>query len=121
VKCAINHTHYLSLPPALWSSVTSNIAALSRIVLQVFEHSGHGAQFRSIPEVTALLQLYQYVLLPPTNFLTLLNTQPLKVSNTGFELFPVDMVLFNDLKRGKEQLKKAMKAFRKREKAEDNA
>jgi len=30
-------------------------------------------------------------------------------------------VLFNDLKRGKEQLRKAMKAFRKRQKAEDSA
>ena len=103
------------------ADVTSNIAALSKIVLQVFEHSGHGAQFRSIPEVTALLQLHQYVLLPPTCFLTLLNTQPLKVNNSGFELSPIDMVLFNDLKRGKEQLRKAMKAFRKRQTAEDNA
>jgi hypothetical protein len=103
------------------ADITSNIAALSKIILQVFEHSGHGAQFRSIPEVTALLKLHQYVLLPPTSFLTLLNAQPLKVNNSGFELSPVDMVLFNDLKKGKEQLRKAMKAFRKRQKAEDSA
>jgi len=31
------------------------------------------------------------------------------------------MALFNDLRNGKEQLKKATKAFRKREKAEDDA
>jgi len=103
------------------ADITNNIAALSRIVLQVFEHSGHGSQFRSIPEVTALLQVHQHVLLVPTGFLILLNTQPLKVNNSGFQLSPVDMALFNDLKNGKEQLKKAMKAFRKREKTSDDA
>jgi len=102
------------------ADVTSNITALSKIILQVFEHSSHGAQFHSIPEVTALLQLHQYVLLPPTSFLTLLNAQLLKVNNSGFKFSPVDMVLFNDLKRGKEQLRKAMKAFRKCQKAEDS-
>jgi hypothetical protein len=53
-------------------------------------------------------------LLPQTNFLTLLNTQQLKVNNGGFDLSPVNMVLFYDLKKGKDELKKAMKAFRKR-------
>jgi hypothetical protein len=91
----------------------SNIAALSCIVLQVFGHSGHSTQFHSIPEATALHQVNQHVLLSPTSFLTLLNTRPLKVNNSRFELSPVDMVLFKDLKKGKEQLKKAMKAFRK--------
>ena len=100
---------------------TSNIAALSRIVLQVFEPSGHGSQFHSIPEVTALLQVHQHVLLPPTNFLTVLNTRPLQVNNSGFDLSPADMEVFNDLKTGKTQLKKAMKDFRKREKAEDKS
>ena len=103
------------------ADVTSNIAALSRIVLQVFEHSSHGNQFRSIPEATALLQVHQYVLLPQTNFLTLLNTQQFKVNNSRFDLSPVNMVLFNDLKKGKDELKKAMKAFRKQEKVEDKA
>ena len=53
-----------------------------------------------------------------------LRTRPVpqeKVNNSGFQLSPVDMALFNDLKNGKEQLKKAMKAFRKREKTEDDA
>jgi hypothetical protein len=44
---------------------------------------------------------------------------PLKVNNSGFDLSPVDMMLFNDLKKSKAELKKAMKAFRKREKVED--
>ena len=100
-------------------AITSNSAALSWIVLQVFEHSSHGNQFHSIPEATVLLQVHQYVLLPQTNFLTLLNTQQFKVNNSGFDLSPVNMVLFNDLKKGKDELKKAMKAFRKREKVED--
>ncbi|KAF8799978.1 hypothetical protein BYT27DRAFT_7119063 [Phlegmacium glaucopus] len=58
------------------ADVTSNIAALSRIVPQ-------------------------HVLLPPTNFLAVLNTRPLQVNNNGFNLSPVDMELFNDLIRGK--------------------
>jgi len=103
------------------ADVTNNIATLSGIVLQVFKRSSHGSQFHSIPEATALLQVHQHVLLAPTSFLILLNMQPLKVNNSGFQLSPVDMVLFNDLRNGKEQLKKAMKAFRKQEKVEDNA
>jgi hypothetical protein len=43
----------------------------------------------------------------------------LKVNNSGFDLSPIDMVLFDDLKKGKAQLKKAMKDFKKREKVED--
>jgi len=70
----------------------------------------------SIPEATAFLQVHQHVLLPQTNFLTLLNARPLKVNNSGFDLSPVDMVLFNDLKKGKDELKRPTKAFRKREK-----
>jgi len=42
-----------------------------------------------------------------------MNAQPFKVNNSGFDLSPVNMVLFNDLKKGKDELKKAMKAFRK--------
>jgi len=88
----------------------------------LFEHSGHSSQFCSILEATALLQVWhQHVLLAPTSFLILLNTQPLKVNNSGFQLSPVDMALFNDLRNGKEQLEKAMKAFREREKGEDDA
>jgi hypothetical protein len=73
------------------ADVTNNIAALSRIVLQVFAHSDHGSQFHSIPEVTALLQVHQHILLMPMSFLILLNTQPLKVNNSEFQLSPVDM------------------------------
>ena len=57
--------------------------------------------------------------LGPTNFLTLLNNRLLKVNNSGFDLSPIDMVIFDELKKGKAQLKMAMKAFKKREKVED--
>ena len=43
----------------------------------------------------------------------------LKSTTVDFDLSPVDMVLFNNLKKCKAELKKAMKAFRKREKVED--
>ena len=47
---------------------------------------------------------------------TVLNTRPLKVNNSGFDLSPVDIVFFNEPKKGKAEL---MKAFRKREIVED--
>ena len=53
------------------------------------------------------------------NYLAVLNTRPLQVNNRGFDLSPANMVLFNDLKQWKAQLKKAMKDFRKREKVKD--
>jgi hypothetical protein len=43
----------------------------------------------------------------------------LKVNNSRFDLSPVNVVLLNDFKKGKAELKKAMKAFRKRKKVED--
>ena len=43
---------------------------------------------------------------------------PLKI-DSGFDLSPIKMVLFNELKRGKAELKKTMKALRKWEKVKD--
>ena len=99
---------------------------LSQIVLQVFEHSSHSAHFCSILEPTTLLQVLIPTCPAPTNkfshpseYLTI--ESKLKINNSRFKLSPINMVLFNDLKKGKEQLKKAMKAFRKKETAEDDA
>lgn len=57
------------------ADVTSNIAALSQIVLQVFKHS-HGNQFCSIHEICPAI---------PNKL------QPLNVNNIRFNLLPVDM------------------------------
>jgi hypothetical protein len=59
------------------------------------------------------------ILLPQTNLLALLNTRPLKVNNSGFDLSLINIVLFNSLKKAKAKLKKAMKVFRKRKKVKD--
>jgi hypothetical protein len=56
---------------------------------------------------------WPHILLPQTSFLAVLNARPLQVNNSGFDLSPVDMALFDDLKQGKAQLKKVMKDFRK--------
>ena len=60
------------------------------------------------------------------SFFRSLNTSAMAASSVPlqrrlhyFDLSPVDMVLFNDLKMAKAELKKAMKAFRKREKVQD--
>ncbi|KAJ7814859.1 hypothetical protein B0H13DRAFT_2242659 [Mycena leptocephala] len=47
---------------------SSNISALSKISVQLFENL-HGAQFRSIPASTAMLHAKQFAHIPPINFL----------------------------------------------------
>ncbi|KAF8209530.1 hypothetical protein K438DRAFT_1503605, partial [Mycena galopus ATCC 62051] len=47
---------------------SSNISALSKISVQVFENL-HGAQFRSIPLATAAVQTKQFAHIPPIQFL----------------------------------------------------
>lgn len=99
------------------ADTTTNISALSRVVIRVFEHT-HGCQFRAIPSATAILQAHQFALLPPSNVISILSTGPQTLNHSGFDLSPTDMTLFNDLRRGNAivQLRLAMKAFRKREK-----
>ena len=99
------------------ADTTTNISALSRIVVRVFEHT-HGRQFRAIPSATAMLQAHQFALLPPSNIISVLSTSPQALNHSGFDLSPTDMTLFNDLRRGNAivQLRLAMKAFRKRQK-----
>ncbi len=93
--------------------VTTNISALSKIVVQVFEHT-HINHFTSIPSTTALLQAHQYSMLPPSNVLTLLQSKPLDVGARVLGLVPTDMLLFSDLQKGIVQINKAIKAFKKR-------
>src|SRR6266567_7375526 len=98
------------------ADVTSNVSALSRITVQVFEHT-HSHHFRSITEATALLQVKQHALIPPSNFLSVLHSRPQQINSSGFDLpgHGVDIQLFRDLQEGLPQLKKAMKAFKEQE------
>ena len=98
------------------TDVTSNIAAFmdcsSGLGTQqswhpLLLHSGTNCIASSIPTCPAPTNKFSY----PSEYPTI--ESKLKINNSRFQLSPVNMVLFNDLKKGKEQLKKALKAFRK--------
>ncbi|KAJ7914140.1 hypothetical protein B0H13DRAFT_1537995, partial [Mycena leptocephala] len=91
---------------------SSNISALSKISVQVFENL-HGTHFRSIPTATAVVQTKQLAHIPPSNFLCLLSAPP-KPAPTGLELTPEDSERFKTLSRGLVKFEEAMKLFRKR-------
>lgn len=91
---------------------STNISALSKISVQVFENL-HGAQFRSIPTATAVLQTKQFGHIPPIAFLCLLSATP-KVSPTGLELAQQDSDRFKSFSRELKKFNEAMILFRKR-------
>ncbi|KAJ7320998.1 hypothetical protein DFH08DRAFT_713262, partial [Mycena albidolilacea] len=74
---------------------SSNISALSKISVQMFENL-HGAQFRSIPSATAVVQTKQFAHIPPIHFLCLLSA-PARLIPTGIELIQEDAVRFKTL------------------------
>lgn len=91
---------------------SSNISALSKISLQVFENV-HGSQFRSIPTATAIVQTKQFAHIPSINFLCLL-TAPPKLLPQGFELAAEDLERFKTLSKNFSKFEEAMTLFRKR-------
>ncbi|TEB28567.1 hypothetical protein FA13DRAFT_1794026 [Coprinellus micaceus] len=99
----------------------TNISALSRVAVQVFEHS-HFAQFTSIPASTAALSTNKFLLLPPFQILCLLSNAPSQSSDTGTSATaPVYLSTtdFNDwktLKEGGPSFVLAIKTFKKRDK-----
>ena len=93
--------------------MTSNICALSRIVIQVYELT-YNHHFTSIPMATALLQVHQYATLPPSKILTaLLNLHPVSVNANGIALSQTDIITFAQLNQGISQINKAIEAFQK--------
>lgn len=91
---------------------SSNISALSKISVQLFENF-HGPQFRSIPTSTAILQSKQFAHIAPIDFLCLLSSVP-KLVPTGLELAAEDSECFKKLSAGFSKFSDAMKLFRKR-------
>ncbi|KAJ7812195.1 hypothetical protein B0H14DRAFT_2377696, partial [Mycena olivaceomarginata] len=81
---------------------SSNISALLEISVQVFENL-HGAQFRSIPSATAVVQTKQFAHIPPIHFLCLLSA-PARLIPTGIELTQEDAVHFKTLAGSRRQL-----------------
>src|SRR5882757_7501405 len=99
----------------LYESTTSSITALSKLVVQLFEHS-HGCQFSFKPTTMAILNVFQFAILPSSDEVTLLQSKPQNVNDAGFELSPpqADVALFKKLDAGSSAFKQTMKAFRKR-------
>ncbi|KAK6984121.1 hypothetical protein R3P38DRAFT_2472408, partial [Favolaschia claudopus] len=91
---------------------SSNISALSKISVQVYEH-GHGAQFRAIPTATAVVQTKQFAHIQPYQFICLLSGSP-KTIPSGVELRLEDANRFKLLLRGSAKFEVAEKLFRKR-------
>jgi hypothetical protein len=98
-----------------WVSSTTNICAVSKVAVQVFEYS-HGRHFTSKPTKTALLGVHQFSHLPSSNVLTLLSSKPRDINKAGFDLSENDLDLFRrlDSNQSRAAMKEAMKMFRKR-------
>ncbi|KAJ7245055.1 hypothetical protein C8J57DRAFT_1009919, partial [Mycena rebaudengoi] len=91
---------------------SSNISALSKISVQLFEKI-HGTQFRSIPTATGVLQTKQFAHIPPVNFLCLLSAVP-KLVPSGLALGADDSDRLKKFSPGLDKFNEAMVLFRKR-------
>ena len=92
-------------------SESSNVAAISYMAVQVFEHM-YAQQFRSVPAATAMFQTHQFLLLSSLHFLTLLDYK--ESSEHILELSPEDLNRFRTLQKADKQLQAAFKLSKKR-------
>ncbi|KAF9487093.1 hypothetical protein BDN71DRAFT_1458859 [Pleurotus eryngii] len=73
---------------------TTNIASMSWIGLQVFQHF-NGRRFHTIPIATSQFLTYQFAFLPSLAFLCRLATPPTSIiGQTGYELLDQDFSIF---------------------------
>ncbi|RXW14025.1 hypothetical protein EST38_g11830 [Candolleomyces aberdarensis] len=94
---------------------SESISSLSRIAVQVFEHS-YLSEFVSSPTATSALATKQFLLLAPYQVLFTLTTRPGDPIGTApIQLSATDYQYFKDLKNNCMKIEKAMKAFRKRQ------
>ncbi|KAF9022434.1 hypothetical protein BDZ89DRAFT_956602 [Hymenopellis radicata] len=117
---AVAYSH-LSLVVALYSkasgnhasvSDSSNIAAISYMVVQAYEHM-HQRQFRAVPTALQHLESRRFPHLPSTAFLCTLDSAPSKVGQLGnLIVSPSDLIRYDNLTRTHLiNLKLAMKAL----------
>ncbi|KAJ7330947.1 hypothetical protein DFH08DRAFT_664832, partial [Mycena albidolilacea] len=85
-----------------------------KISVQVFENLD-GAQFRSIPSATTVVQTKQFAHIPPIHFLCLL-LAPARPIPTGIELTQEDAVRFKTLAGGVENSRRQLNCFGRGEK-----
>ncbi|KAF8227362.1 hypothetical protein L208DRAFT_1071559, partial [Tricholoma matsutake] len=97
------------------SSITksSNISAVSYLVLQVFKHM-LGQQFWSIPEKLQSLQCKKFTLLPSIAFLCTLDSAPRSTIETGLRIGTLDYTRFSMLTKQISKILTVLKALRSR-------
>ncbi|KAH6870856.1 hypothetical protein BKA70DRAFT_1578587 [Coprinopsis sp. MPI-PUGE-AT-0042] len=97
----------------------SNLSALSRIAVQIYEHD-HKRQFGSTPAATSALSTKQYLLLAPYQVLFVLSTEPIPVGSfpgAPIQVTTTDYDHWKELqsKRAISSFQAAFVEFRKRE------
>ena len=97
---------------------SSNIAAVSNIGMQLFEHM-YGREFRVIPEATASFLTKQFGLINQICFLSLLSSSPdIPARSTSFELTLTDHALYQALQSGHRKFTNAMTLFAKKKQSD---
>jgi hypothetical protein len=94
-----------------WVSDSSNVAAVSNIPVQLFDHI-LGVQFRAIPGGQTL-HVKRFCLLPSSAFLCTLDVAPSETEN-GLKISPQDGVLFRNLKDSSAGIQKAVASLASR-------
>jgi hypothetical protein len=94
---------------------SSNVAAVSNIGMQLFEHM-YSREFRVIPKVTASFLTKQFGLINQICFLSLLSSSPdIPAKSTSFELTATDHTLYQELQSGHHKFTYAMTLFVKKQ------
>ncbi|KAJ7888222.1 hypothetical protein B0H13DRAFT_1469863, partial [Mycena leptocephala] len=93
-----------------WVSDCLNIAAVSNIPTQVFEHMLSGIQFCTILQSMHALQVRRYALILPISFLCLLENAP-EFVNAGIKISAAEGVLFRRLNTQLSDIMATVKAF----------
>ena len=93
---------------------SSNIAAVSNIGMQLFEHM-YGREFQVIPKATASFLTKQFGLINQIFFLSLLSSSPdIPARSTSFELAAADHTLYQELQSVHHKFTNAMTLFVKK-------
>jgi hypothetical protein len=100
-----------------WVASVPSITAASNIVIQVYQHQGFGGKFFDTPmSMHAFPQLHCFDIIPSSAFLCVLHAAPSTVER-GLQISAHDYEIFKDLNSKREKIATAMKAFKKRPRA----
>jgi hypothetical protein len=94
-----------------WLSDSTNIGAISYLVVQTYEYAYHH-NFRTVHQRNAALHVGTYVLLPSDRFLcTLTATPTLSQDGRTLTLDDTQLQIFNDLQGKLQAISRAVKAI----------